>query len=595
MRRFLAVLCTVILPVVSQEVVVRQAPASPPQGQSSSGGGGAGGPMRSGVPQQGPGALPEGQQKPPEKPASIEGRITAPGGEAVRKAEVMLQPMSNAMNMGPMGGQKATTDDSGAFKFSQVEPGQYLLRAQKNGFVPQSYGARRPGMGGGTTLTLAPGQEMANIFLKLTPQAVLMGKVVDADGEPMPRCQVMALQQRNLQGKKQWAPGGGGAMTNDVGEYRIAQLAPGHYILQASPMRMYYGMEITEAPKDGVEEGYVTTYYPNAMDIGQAVPVEVPAGGEMRAIDFKMPKSRVFRVKGKLVDAAGTPVTNVPLSLVRTGDSNMFAFLGMGAAIARNKDGSFEITGVTPGSYILMAPGAMNGEKRRSIYVPVEVTTKNVENVVAVATEGTDLTGTVRVEGDEKAQIGSMNISLQPLTTMFGFSNARVKDDKTFTLGGAMPGKYRVNANGGPDNTYVKAILYGGQDVLTSGIDLTGEVSGSLEIVLAGNAGKVTGVVQDDKKPAAGVMVVLVPEASKREVQYLYKIARTDQNGYFTLSNLPPGEYTAYAWEDLNDQSYQDPEFLKKYDGSGITVKLKEGESQNLQMKMIPTISADGQ
>jgi hypothetical protein len=384
--------------------------------------------------------------------------------------------------------------------------------------------------------------------------------------------------------------------TNDVGEYRIAQLPPGHYILQVTPMRNF-GMETVQAPKDGVEEGFATTYYPSAIEIAHAVPVDVPAGGELRAMDFKLAKTRVFRVKGKIVDPSGKPVNNVPLALIRSGDSNMMGMFGMASSFARNQDGSFEITGVTPGSYILTSPGMMPGEKRRSISFPVEITSKSVEDLLVVASEGTDVTGTVRVEGDEKAQIGMMNVVLDSMgAMMFGFPNGRVKDDKTFTLAATMPGKYRINVNGGPQNTYLKAVMYGGQDVTVSGIDLTGAASGPIEVVLGMNAAKVTGVVQDEsKKPASGVMVVLVPEASKRELQHLYKIGRSDQNGNFAISSVPPGDYTAFAWDDLADQSYQDPEYLKKYEGNGATVKLKEGESQNIQLKVIPTVSAEGQ
>jgi hypothetical protein len=266
------------------------------------------------------------------------------------------------------------------------------------------------------------------------------------------------------------------------------------------------------------------------------------------------------------------------------------------AAFPRGKDGAFEITGVTPGSYVLVSPGSMNGEKRRSVYVPVEISTKNVEDLVAVATDGGELTGTVRVDGDDKAVIKMMNVSLQPSSGMgYSFTNARVKEDKTFTLSGVMPGRYRVMANGGPENSYVKAVLFGGQDVLASGIDLRGGVGGTLEVVLGSNAAKVTGVVQNEKKAAPGVTVVLIPEASKREMQHLYKYGRTDQNGSFTIAGVPPGEYTALALEDMMDQSYQDPEFLKKYDSNGMSVKLKEGESQNVQLSVIPMASADGQ
>src|SRR5262245_26778532 len=60
--------------------------------------------------------------KPPEKPAAVKGQVLSTAGEALRKAEVLLQPMRTSREMQPFA---ATTDAAGQFMFEDIPPGQY--------------------------------------------------------------------------------------------------------------------------------------------------------------------------------------------------------------------------------------------------------------------------------------------------------------------------------------------------------------------------------------------------------------------------------------------------------------------------------------
>ena len=90
-----------------------------------------------------------------------------------------------------------TTDAEGRFTLDGVDPGSYLLLAQRTGYLDQGYGAPAPQLVG-PPLDLGAGETMRDITVKLTPQSLLYGKVLDEDGDPIPtrRCRCCAYRTR---------------------------------------------------------------------------------------------------------------------------------------------------------------------------------------------------------------------------------------------------------------------------------------------------------------------------------------------------------------------------------------------------------------
>src|SRR5579883_1140689 len=159
----------------------------------------------------------------------VKGRIVnAITGEPVRKAQVTLrnEPADSSVS--------AATDDSGAYALSDVEPGTYDLRVQKNGFVPAGKPVSLQGSGSGWACPGAGGSPVASdAVTRLMPAAVMAGRVVDGDGGPVAGALVQAIQSRGA-GSTQRLVVAGSATTNDLGEYRIFGLAGGRYYLGAS-------------------------------------------------------------------------------------------------------------------------------------------------------------------------------------------------------------------------------------------------------------------------------------------------------------------------------------------------------------------------
>lgn len=504
--------------------------------------------------------------------ASVAGQIThAKTGEPVRRATVTLWPVvpggrgvagAGAVPMGPpVAAYSATTDAEGKYRMEKIDPGTYRVAVERQGFLRQEYGGRTLSTMG-TPVPVAVGQELKDINLKLVPHAVIAGRVLDEEGEPLARVQVQVMRKRFVQGKQQLLPQSGG-MTLDTGEFRLAELPPGRYWISA----VYrgpgvFGQEAARNTDGKPEESYVTTYYPNSVDEAGARTVEVEPGQELTGMDIRLRKARTYRVRGKVTSGG----QNQRVMLMPR--ERMMGFMG-GAMGVVKPDGTFEIAGVTPGAYTAMA--MPNGAGKAN----VDVTREDVEGVVLTAGDGFTVRGTVRTEGDEKLAVKGVRIQLTPMNGMaFQVPNTTVNEDGTFTIPKASADKVRVAVFGGPAGTWLKSVRMGDVGVMENGLDLVADTE--LEVVLGVGVGTVSGVVRDGKQNlAAGGVVLLVAEPFQAERYDRIRMTAPDTSGRFTMPGVIPGEYKIYSWEDADISTVMDPALLKEQESLAKRVTVK--------------------
>src|ERR1051326_5557122 len=170
----------------------------------------------------------------PEDLCAIQGQVfNAFTGEPLKKAHLLLQRTDTTPDMMSMPATYTTSSDpSGNFAMKDIEPGKYRLSVTRNGFVNSSYGARGPNRPG-TTFSLSRGQNLKEIVFRLTPPGVVTGRIIDEDGEPVPFVRVQLMTYHYMQGRKQLSMAGG-ASTDDLGEFRVFNVAPGKYFLSAT-------------------------------------------------------------------------------------------------------------------------------------------------------------------------------------------------------------------------------------------------------------------------------------------------------------------------------------------------------------------------
>jgi hypothetical protein len=407
----------------------------------------------------------------------------------------------------------------------------------------------------------------------------------------MQNVQVMVMRQGYMRGRRQLMPFGGGQV-NDLGEYRIANLAPGKYVISVNPSMRGPMMRGGAAPSDKpFDEGYTNTYYPSTLDPAQATMVEVTQGGEVNGIDFQLRRVRTYRIRGKVLDATGQPLRQGFVTAMPADDGLMFMGFRGGAPL-RGPEGTFELAGLAPGAYNIMIQRG-GGDPRMQQMFPVSLGQEHLNGVSIQLSAPMTLKGSVRAEGEDKPAVdfGTIRVLLESTgpTVMTPGNNALVKEN-SFEFSGVNPGNFRVTAMGVPDGYFVKSVrAAGGQELPNRVLDLSGGVAPNLEVVLSNKAGSVGGIVQDtDGKPASGISIVMMSaDVTKREGMDAFKVTQSDNSGNFSLKNLPPGEWILFAFLDPEDGAYQDPDWIKKYEASGTRVNVKEKSTEQVTLKVL--------
>lgn len=508
---------------------------------------------------------------------SIEGQIfNLATGAPLKRATVRLMTTGGGGRGGlgrGAGPQMRETDEQGRFAFLNLDAGRYQLAAERQGFLRQNYGGRKYNTSG-TPIVLAKDQQVGNIVMKMSPQSVIAGRVLDEDGEPVANIQVRAYQMGYRSGKRQWVQVGGGS-ANDIGEYRIPALEPGKYLVATSQSnRPFNFLQVAgpAPPPDTPDLRYASTYYPSTIDQANAVPVEATVGAETRGIDIRLVKARVFRVRGRVaVNVEGARPPYVTL-ISREGGRT---FPGIGPA--RPPDHRFDIPGVPPGSYIVYA---QLGDRQQQLLAmqPIEVRNQHIDGLVLSPSPAGDVSGTIKVDdANGPVDLSRVAVVLRPSPDLVSPPRGRVANG-AFALKNVVPLRYSIAVNQLPDGCFLKSVHYGGREVLEDGVDIA--PGGVIEITLSAAAGSIAAsVVDKDGKAVSGATVALIPKEGGAA-----RGSTADENGAASFSGIKPGDYTVIAWDDIPQGAYMDPEFVKAY--SGAAVKLEPRGRQSVQVKV---------
>lgn len=528
---------------------------------------------------------------------TLKGRtVNALTGEPVRRTKLTLRRSDSgtAARRATPTTLSAVSDDDGRFVFESLEPGRYALFAERVGFVRQQYGARSAALGG-TPLELSPRQQIPDLEFKLIPQGVITGRVIDEEGEPVARATIMVAEEGRLGGRQQMGRVGGAA-TNDIGEFRIANLTPGRYVLAATYRGGFFGPGRLASGEEPPET-YFPTFYPSATDPAAAVSIEVGAGQEISGIQIRLQKGHVYRVQGRVVSASpALPPDRIRVTLSPRDRAMARMMAGARGGGRVRPDGSFEITNVLPGAYHLVALQA----QQRPVALgrlAVDVTNGDVEGLVLQVGEPVEVAGHVRVEGQDTVSLERVRVALAVVDGIgfgasgdMGFmtSNASVKPDGSFRIEAAPRDRFYLNFSGLPENTYVRSVRVGNTEVLDQGLDLS--QAGSpvrVEVILSAQASTVEGVVMEDGKPALGGWVMLLPDPERPAQSYLRKTAQADQNGRFAITGVAPGEYKVYAWAEPQYELLRDPEAVKPFAKEAVSLTVGEGAVERTELEVL--------
>ncbi|MCX6594194.1 MAG: carboxypeptidase-like regulatory domain-containing protein [Acidobacteria bacterium] len=532
------------------------------------------------------------------KRATVEGTVVnAQTKEPLRRAEVSL--LSNGAGRGGGGGfgrpggpggggggRKVTTDAAGKFSFTDVEAGQYTVAAQRNGFLNGRYGAKRPNQPA-TPVKVSDGDSLRSLTIELLPQAVIAGRIFDDEGEPLQGAFVMLVSggpgQRGGRGGPQRS-----TATNDRGEFRLINVSPGDVILQVSPTQQF-GPGGPNLPENA-DSSMVTTYFPGVTELSRAQKIPVTAGAELTGFDIRLQKTRVYTIRGRLIDSATGQPPNGAGVLLMPRDA---AFTGMaiGSNGGRQTEGRFELRGVPAGSYNLMVRGGggPGGGRGGSAHRERLDVTGNIDNLTIRVLPPLNLTGQVIARDPEKSDVKNVRVTLTDVEgVMNAGSRGATKPDGSFAIDGVAAGRYRITATPGSGG-YIESIRYGEMEVLGQEVEIAAGSSAPIRVTMNHEVASLNVTVTRDESATQGATVVLFPaDKSRWSDQGAVRTAAADRSAAVALSNLAPGNYLLLAVEEFDFGFWEDPEVMRKIEGRLEKVTLDKNAAQSVSLKLTP-------
>ena len=478
------------------------------------------------------------------------------------------------------------TDAEGNFSFS-LAPGTYRFWVEHSGFARQVYGALSPA-GEGTTLTVAAGQKLSQITFRLVPQGAIAGRIVDEDGDPIQSAGIQVLRFSYANDHRQLVSVSG-ASSNDRGEYRIFGLPAGRYLLQATvpntPMSKPYesGALVPE-----VQDSYAASYYPGVIDVDAASPVSLGEGGDLEDINFQVRKVRTVSLRGRLASPEKPSSSQIQVVLAHN-ENGVASYIDRASASVDSATGRFEVRGVAPGSYLLVASQLSAGRPLGG-RIPVELTAASRDEITLPLASAVDVTGTVELEGTARGSVPNLILRLasseglalgpQPLS--------KIGADGTIHFAGVTPGRWTVTFDSLPEGLWIKSESFAGVDLPAGELNLTESTRGQLHIVLGSNGAQISGTVSLDNQPCRATVVLAPADPELRTAHQMYKVTNTTERGLFTLKSVRPGSYKLFAFQEIEPFEWFNPDKLKLAEDMGSPVTVSAGESAMHDIVAIP-------
>jgi hypothetical protein len=474
----------------------------------------------------------------------------------------------------------AMTDSDGRFAFEGLPRMSATLTAQK----PEFFSEQELSAGRSRPRQITVGSNTATT-IKLVPEAIISGRLIDADGLPIPRLLVRAITQKVMQGRKEWQQGMLGRTDAD-GYYRIINLMPGSYFVVAGPGRT---QAFVAGAEDTADLGYASVTYPGSS------PLRVAAGQQVE-VNFTIRPEPFYSVTGSV--SGTSPGNHYTVQLIsRTPGMRM----PMGGANPDPQSGTFTLPRVARGDYILQARGFWVDRQNPNPLtnqtlgaVPISVR-GNVMGVSVPLEPMLSIPINLRSERTREAQgmvrgrnFPNVQIRLSPVDQESPPAFSGPEDPKDpgspLMLRNAVPGKYRVEVIPTFGDTYVASARYGMTDLLNGELTLTsGANQGAIDVVVRDDAARLTVKVQSEE-PLPGISVLVVPDRGEPKLQET--VAGPKEVG-MQMQGLRPGSYTVLAFEDLGNLEYMNRDALEPYLSRGAKVTLTPNQEATVTPELI--------
>jgi hypothetical protein len=511
--------------------------------------------------------------------ASIRGRVVeASSGRPLSHVDIRAGSANGAQ-------ANAATDGEGRYDLNGLPAGTYTVFATKPNYVRTAWGEQRV-EGPGKRITLADGQRLDNIDLRMTRAGAITGKIVDEFGDPVSDVFVSAMRYQYIQGSRRLMPSGRGGSTNDIGEFRVYGLSPGQYYVSATLRNMSAGTETTD------RTGYAATFYPGTGSVAEAQRLTIEPGQTAPGINLTLLPIRTAKVSGTALDADGKPFAGAMIAAMqRVGEMQMGGF----AMNPVPPDGRFTINGLTPGEYTLRA-SVPSGEMATA---DITVAGADISDVQLVVAKPSIIRGRVVFAAGATPGATPPSPTVLDLGAVRDWrigqlvrSPARIKDDGTFEI--SLPAGHvllRAAPTGGQSPWRLNRVVVQDIDVGDSGIDVAPNAAIDNVIVeMTNRTHEVSGRVTDADGATVRdcFVIVFAQDPARWTVQTRFlATARPGQDDLFH-ARLLPGDYYAVAMSDVEAGAWTDPEFLSHARDRATKFTIGDDEKKTIDLKVTP-------
>jgi hypothetical protein len=438
-----------------------------------------------------------------------------------------------------------------------------------------------------------------------TPGAI-EGVVVDEHGVPVRGAAVHPLRRSDSGGHDVFYGRRQQARTNDLGRFRLYDLAPGDYRVVALHAVVRGGHPLT------YQLLIPPTWYPSTVSEDAAKVVTVRSGETTRGIDFTVSRRPPVTLSAVVTDSRGQTL-GLGAEVKLQKPSLYLAGVNQFMPVARREpDGRFVFEDVAPGEYRLI----VNNGGPAAEGAAVTITVGDSDQTVNVRTNaGATMTGQVVVDGQppDQALFDGLRIHALPLRPYDGdgakVAEARVKPDGGFTLNGLRGAtRFEVDGSGavllaikrGADDITRDVFQFLGEEHLTGVvIEMTAKV-GTVDITVTRSRKDAGGVPVDVRDERTLVVFFLEDPVARRRghiKSYVTDVCREESARRATscevelhFRDLPPGRYLAVAVPADSSDAPNDERVLERLRPLAKPVTIAAGVRAAVKIVALPAL-----
>jgi hypothetical protein len=470
------------------------------------------------------------------------------------------------------------TNGQGEFAFPNLPEGSYHLTVEKAGYFPRQYG---------DPIQISARAETDLGDILCMAKRSIAGTLLWKDGEPAVEAIVQAsLITGSIAGPKMTRPVAN-ASTDEQGNFRIAELHPGRYVMLA-----YSRAVLTPDSKPRIG---LPVFYPGSTAPNLSAGVDTRYSSEMTGISITLEERDGLTIEGSIQPTPSCPAgSDVLVGLMIEGVPSLF-FINTHA----HSGGMFRLDGVPPGNYLLVGsyPDKPNGWQRN--IQSITVRDKPLHDLM-ITLRPAPLTGRVELEIPEaEARNKPTAAAVQPAPNVriivdsdklgpAGFSYVSTDAEGAFRAGNTAPGEQFTLTFPSLPRAYIFKVTQGVRDLSNGPFTVTAGAE-PIRVMLRKDCAKVETTVRSGDRPANRAFVVVVPKDHK--LLHRYVTGTTDANGVIRFENIAPGDYDVFALDRNIDDQYLIDTYLRQWANHSVPLSVVANGVDSLRLDLIMTKS----